>query len=427
MIQRVQTLNYRCLRYTDVDLDRFHVLVGPNASGKSTLLDALAFLGDLVRDGLDAAISQRTQNFRDLVWNRPSRDIGFELAVEFVVPREILAKLPSNRTYRFFRYEIAIRESDGEWKITAERGLLMPTPYRHNVPVPSQPRLFPDPLSPPVTLLAGGGRRGCRTILSKSPEGTDSFNVETSPDAGKGWVTRITFGPKRSALGNLPESPNKFPMASYVKSLLGTGVKSIFLDSRKMRRPSPPNVGRELLEPCGQNLHQLVRFLRDSRASDYREWLDHVQTVMDDLKDIRVVEQTYDRSVYSILVYDTGLQVPSWMVSDGTLRFLAMTMIPYLSGQGQFYLLEEPENGVHPLALDAIYASLSSAYDSQVLVATHSPSFLSVVSPRDILCFAKDNDGAIDIVRGVDHPMVNGWQGDVAVDTKLLFAKGVIG
>ena len=43
MIRRLQALNYRCLRYVDVPLDRFRVLVGPNASGKSTLFDALDF------------------------------------------------------------------------------------------------------------------------------------------------------------------------------------------------------------------------------------------------------------------------------------------------------------------------------------------------------------------------------------------------
>ena len=43
MIRRIQALNYRCLRYADVRLDRFHVLVGPNASGKSTLFDVVAF------------------------------------------------------------------------------------------------------------------------------------------------------------------------------------------------------------------------------------------------------------------------------------------------------------------------------------------------------------------------------------------------
>ncbi len=47
MIRRIEVLNFRCLRYVDLQLDRFHLLIGPNASGKSTLLDSIAFLGDL--------------------------------------------------------------------------------------------------------------------------------------------------------------------------------------------------------------------------------------------------------------------------------------------------------------------------------------------------------------------------------------------
>ena len=50
-------------------MDRFHALIGPNASGKSTYLDVVRFLGDMVQPGgLDAAIDSRTQNWHDLVW-----------------------------------------------------------------------------------------------------------------------------------------------------------------------------------------------------------------------------------------------------------------------------------------------------------------------------------------------------------------------
>ena len=424
MIRRVQALNYRCLRYVDLSLDRFHVLVGPNASGKSTLFDVVAFLGDMIREGVGAAIERRTENFQDLIWNRPKGNMGFELAVEFDVPDNIKERLPRKKGYRVFRYEIAIRESDDGWTIDSERGLLMPEPHGL-CSASSQVSLFPDPPSPPRTILAGGGRPGRRTILSKSPEGTDRFNIETSDDPGKGWVTSIAFGPKRSTLRNLPESPDKFPMASYAKTLLGDGIDFMFLDSKKMRRPSPPHSNRKRLSSDGHNLHRLIHRLKNTEEEVYREWLEHVQTVLEDLDDVRIVDQEYDRSVYLTLVYDTGLEVPSWMVSDGTLRFLAMALIPYLSQQGQVYLLEEPENGVHPLALDAVYSSLSSAYESQVLVATHSPSFLSLASPEEILCFAKSDEGATDVVKGNDHPMLEEWQ--EGTDNGLLFAKGVIG
>ena len=62
MITLIEALNYRCLRYISRPLKPFHVLVGPNASGKTTFLDVVAFLQDLVSDGLDAALENRTNN-----------------------------------------------------------------------------------------------------------------------------------------------------------------------------------------------------------------------------------------------------------------------------------------------------------------------------------------------------------------------------
>ena len=126
MIRRLEALHYRCLRYVDMELGRFHILVGPNASGKSTLFDAIAFLGDLVSDGLEAAVENRTSNFQDLVWGRPRDGLGFELAVEFDIPDKLRALLPPEKDYRVFRYEVAIRETDSDIRIDSERGMLMP-------------------------------------------------------------------------------------------------------------------------------------------------------------------------------------------------------------------------------------------------------------------------------------------------------------
>ena len=39
MIRRLQVLHYRAFKYIDIELSRFHILVGPNASGKSSFLD----------------------------------------------------------------------------------------------------------------------------------------------------------------------------------------------------------------------------------------------------------------------------------------------------------------------------------------------------------------------------------------------------
>jgi predicted ATPase len=105
MITRIEALNYRCLRYIRQDLGPFHILVGPNASGKTTFLDVVAFLGRLVTDGPEAAVVERTQNFEDLVWGRHGD--RFELAIEVAIPEDRRPCLDEQQ-FGTVRYEVRI-------------------------------------------------------------------------------------------------------------------------------------------------------------------------------------------------------------------------------------------------------------------------------------------------------------------------------
>ena len=220
MIRRIQALNYRCLRYVDLELDRFHVAVGPNASGKSTLFDVVAFLGDMVRDGVDAAVEKRTRNFQDLVWGRSKDNLRFELAVEFEIPEEVHVRLPEDRGFRFFRYEVAVEERDKQVRIDSDGDFSSANLTRFSL---NSARCF---LSRPLSAaeFSPVAENGGPELLSKSPRKQDNFNIEVSPQSGKGWAVSVSFGPHRSALGNLPESPDKFPAATHVKRTLTEGV-----------------------------------------------------------------------------------------------------------------------------------------------------------------------------------------------------------
>ena len=422
MIRRIQALNYRCLRYVDVRLDRFHVLVGPNASGKSTLLDVVTFLGDMLSSGLESAVEKRTRNFPDLVWKRPVNDLGFELAVEFGIPEGVGKQLPPERKFETFRYEIAIEEGRDGIRIDSERALLMP---RDNDCPMQEPLRFPDPPEPPGTILIGGRRRGSRTILSKSREGRDNFNLEVSGKAGKGWAISISFGPGRSTLANLPESHENFPVSTHVKRLLETGVQRLFLDSSRMRQSSPPEWRQAGFSPDGSNLPRVIRQLRREHGEAFNDWLNHVRSSLPEIEDVRVVEREDDRHCYLMIRYASGVEVPSWTVSDGTLRLLALTLPAYLREPGKIYLMEEPENGLHPGVTQDVYDALSSVYDSQVLLATHSPVFLNHADLDHVLCFGKDTGGATDVIPARTHPGLRDWQG--SPNLSVFFAAGVLG
>ena len=113
------------------------------------------------------------------------------------------------------------------------------------------------------------------------------------------------------------------------------------------------------------------------------------------------------------------------MASDGTLRLLALTLPAYLSDFEGVYLIEDPENGIHPMAMETVFQALRSVYDAQILLATHSPVVLGCANISDILCFKKAENGATDIVSGSDHPALRQWQG--ALRLSDLYASGVLG
>ena len=157
-------------------------------------------------------------------------------------------------------------------------------------------------------------------------------------------------------------------------------------NATRMRQPSPPTRRREVFAPDGSNLPRVIRQLREENENVFEDWLAHVRAALPEIDDIRVVEREDDRHCYLVLRYGTGVEVPSWQVSDGTLRLLALTLPAYLKDPDKVYLMEEPENGLHPGVVQDVYDALSSVHDSQVLLATHSPIFLSHANLNHLLC-----------------------------------------
>ncbi len=420
MITLVEALNYRCLRYVSRPLGPLHVLVGPNASGKTTFLDVVGFLRDLVSEGvLDEAFFGRTTNPEELLFRRQGDKL--ELAIEARIPDE-LRKQTAKPEMGTARYEVAIGfdETKRQFEFKAEKFLLKKTQAIES----PQRSLFPMPPNAPASLLTPKGKRNYKTVVHKVLEGNDNFYSETYPQGGKGWTPSFKLGPQKSALGNLPADAKSFPVATWFREYLSTGVQKFVLNSLAIRRPSRPTRVRGFL-PNGSNLPWVVARLRKENGKRYRAWLAHLRTALDDLVDITTIERPEDKHCYMVYEYKGGLKVPSWMVSDGTLRLTALTLPAYLDDLKGIYLIEEPENGIHPRAVATVYDSLSSVYSAQVLLATHSPVVLSAAKMDDVLCFAKDDTGATDIVLGSKHPKLQEWHGEADLGT--LLASGVLG
>lgn len=422
---KVEALLFRSLRYTSQALGPFHVLVGPNAGGKSTFLDVVAFLGDMVRVGVEAAV-QGDQRFdiplrapdgKHLTWMR--KGSRFELAVEVTIPVDRRQRV-KNGGAEVCRYEVAI-DVAGPLRITNETLWLKPADSGEET-TQLQRSLFPQPPQPPDSIVHAARKRmpsGWKKVVSRGEEPERvTFTSETS-----GWTQPFRIESDKTALSSLPEDEDRFPVATWFRQVLGEGVQRLALSSEHMRRPSPPGRSRGYLAD-GSNLPHVVHALQSEHPDRFEQWMQHVREALPDLNGVGTREREEDRHRYLVLDYADGLQAPSWLVSDGTLRLLALTLLAYVPELTGLYLIEEPENGIHPKAVETVFQSLRSVYGAQILLTTHSPVIVRLAKLSEILCFARTPEGVTDIVRGDHHPRLIDWKGSLDVGT--LLAAGVL-
>ncbi len=338
MIARIQARYYRCLRYIDQELKSFQLLVGANATGKTSFLDAVAFLGDLISSGVETAVRNRTPVPQDLTWMR-DKD-GFELAIEAAIPDELRNRLEIS-SFSHVRYEVGIdmdvmNEGVG---IVAERVWLR----KNATEEVRQIELFPELKQHAASILLPKRRSKGeqQLIVSRVAGGNDNYMAET----GKGYSPSFKQSPKRSALGNLPADEENFPVSTWLKSFMTRGIQNIVLDNKLIRKASPP-CQEESFKTDGSNLPWVIDHVGRTEPVRIRDWVRHVRTALPDLTDICSVGRDDDKHRYLTLRYANGLEVPSWLTSDGTLRLLALTLPAYLPEFRGTYVIEEPESGI---------------------------------------------------------------------------------
>lgn len=381
MFKRIEATNYRCLKDVKQELNPFEILVGANASGKTTFLDVIAFLSDFLSDGLEASVERRTTNFHDLVWGRQMSSFQFLIEAQIPPGRLFEAEAELDRIQYFVAFHL--ESQDEKLKV-----------YREWV------------------RLAGGAGE---FIVHRG-----NASLHFTSERGRGPFERQVHS-SYSSLTALP-SDDLFPRSAWLREFLRAGITLVQLDRRDLEKPSPPGKG-DTKRITGATLARSVSQLRQDQQQ-YQHWLAHIRTALPDVRAVDSVLREEDKHRYITIEYDNGVRVPAWMLSEGTLRLLALTILAYLPEFQRVYLVEEPENGVHPMALETIYQSLSSVYNSQVLVASHSPVLLSLARPEQILCFSKTSAGT-KIVRGNDHPALKEWQGEVSLGDMV--ASGILG
>ncbi len=406
MIVGLTIKNFKAIReLIDLPLDDFHVLVGPNGSGKSSFLDAVDFVRDCLVDGPRVAVESRgVADFRDLTWMRQGGVIEVGLWLDF-------SKSDAQVLDSKLNYHLAIRQDDKLGICIKDESLTR----------------FSKVGSESVGGLAGTSRTTTKKLLGKTSNGTDFYSREKGT-----YQDSFNFGLDKLTLALTPPDEARYPTANAVRHFLTQGVRYIQLDSPAMRFPCPATRGTEL-DLDGTNLARVVGQLLGANGgvgakwsrpgTAVGNWAEHLRYALPSLTSIGWSRRLADNAEYLLLRYANGLEAPSWVLSDGTLRMLALTIPAFAPAHPAIYMVEEPENGVHPKALEIILRSLSSIPGGQMILATHSPFVVQQCGVKPLLCFSTGDKG-VQVVRGSEHSALKAWDG--SPDLGIVFAAGLL-
>jgi predicted ATPase len=175
------------------------------------------------------------------------------------------------------------------------------------------------------------------------------------------------------------------------------------LEPSALRKPDDYNAP-SMLANNGEHLPAtLHRLAQKNPENIYQQVTNSLSELIDDVREIKI-DTDEKRQLYTLYIKDSnGTWHPAHSLSDGTLRFLALSIIGMDPQAQGLICLEEPENGIHPERVPAMLELLRGmAVDTnepvddnnplrQVIVNTHSPGFVGEV-PEDTLLAVENKE-----------------------------------
>lgn len=333
MLERIHIQGFKSLRDVEVELAPLTVLFGPNAAGKSNFLEALMLLSRLVRtfDAVDAFDAIRGYPLEAFALSSGGMDA---LVASPSAALHLDSWTTASEQQRLhYRIEVEIEPSSGKLSVVDEY-LARKTPAGELVDEPA---------------ISSKGRRRPRKVQ----------------------VTEELVGLSSSTRSVVASHAVVGADAVALRTDLATW-HFVHLDPRDMRRAQPPRdtdgIGErgELLVPF---LHRLA--LKHPKA--FEAVVRGVSAIIPAVEAI-TTELVPSRGEIDLKVKQDGTWYSARVLSEGTLRVLALCALaahPTATGLLGF---EEPENGVHPRRIEVITSLLAhAAKRRQVIVTTHSP------------------------------------------------------
>jgi predicted ATPase len=373
-----------------LECNALNVFIGPNASGKSNLLEAIGLLASCPSNLQDAI--RHGGGIQDWLWKGGG---GTPVA-------SLEALVKKGRTAVPVRYQIQFTEVRQRMEIVGER--------LENMRSPSG-----QPKTPALYSYEQG-----RGVLHVRP----TRNVKRFPRI---QVVVDDVGPQQSILSQRRD-PASYPELTFLADALG-----------QIRLYREWSLGRSSVLRTPQKTDMPVDFLLEDASNlalVLNELSHHHQAGPEIEKYLRKFYETAGSYAVKVIggtvqlvIHETGLGrpvIPATRLSDGTLRYLCLLAVLCHPTPPPVVCLEEPEIGLHPDMIATVAELLRGASKrTQLFVTTHSDGLVDALTDQpDTVVVCEKGDNGTQLKR-LDPQKLKDWLKRYSLGE--LWMKGEIG
>ena len=384
LIKRLTLKKLLSFNDTTVELGDLNVLIGPNAVGKSNLIEAISLL-QAAPNGIDVQIL-RGGGVRQWLWlgDRVPSPIA-TLACDLTLPGDQFPDL--------LHYDLQFSEDASGFTILDER-------------------------------LRKDGPSSAESYFERAA-GHVSFGPQDLATARA--LAKLTSMPVRSSV----LSQSKSPVDPTPITAVGNNLAQIRIYREFRTGPNSPartgvstSAQKDYLWEAGDNLASALHELDFVGTHDQiRKYLPRFCQRFEDVK-VNVGE-----GLARVFLREAGLleMLSGIRMSDGTLKFLCLLVALFPPKPAPLICIEEPELGLHPDALRLVAEMLLEASQrTQIILTTHSEALVDAFSarPESVLVCERDFDNGTQFKR-LSRDQLDEWLEHYTLGE--LWRKGEIG
>lgn len=387
MITHIEIDGFKSFNQFKMDFTPLTVIAGVNAAGKSNLFDALGLISMLANtDKLQKAFFEQRGDMLELFTHYDGGLIAdtMSFAVEMLVEPRVVDAWGAEEVLKYtrLRYELTVhlfKNDIGITDIEVIHEKLETIKHESDRWIRILPREMAKVWRPPVNT----GKRQIPYIFTDKEN--NSVVVPQDGKAGRKRVFPLNHA-TRTVLSSFDSVD--FPHILAAKKEM-TSWRFLRLNPEDLRQPTSKTQGETEVNETGKFLAAALFRIKQTDGYYLKEISRKLHSFVPNFVSVDVKDDNENKQYLILLKDSDGNEYSSRVLSEGTLRILALCILWKDEKYNGLLCFEEPENGVHPSRIKTMATLLKDLTTDftdtdlplrQVIINTHSTVFIREMS-----------------------------------------------